>query len=259
MTDKTEQNTPAVVITGGGAGIGRGTALHFAAKGWKVAALDKDAEALAELSALLPKGRLLAIECDVGKEDPVRVAFDSIADWTDGLDLLVNNAGIANPKSGPLEDLTLEAWQGWIDASLTSAFLCSRAAVAMLRKRAPAAIVNVTSSRALQSEPETYGYAAAKGGLFALTHAMAVTLGPDIRVNAVAPGWIETGPWQKEADRTDPDHSKRAKEQHPVGRIGRVEDIAEAIDWLAGEKSGFVTGQQLVVDGGMTRLMQYDA
>ncbi|WP_144097741.1 SDR family NAD(P)-dependent oxidoreductase [Croceicoccus sediminis] len=259
MTDKNEQDAPTVVITGGGAGIGRGTALHFAGKGWKVAALDKDGEALAELSALLPGDRLLAIECDVGKEQAVADAFARIGEWTGGLDLLVNNAGIADPKSGPLENMTLEAWQGWIDASLTSAFLCSRAAVGMLRKRAPSAIVNVTSSRAVQSEPDTYAYAAAKGGLFALTHALAVSLGPDIRVNAVAPGWIETGPWQKESDRSDPDHSKRAKQQHPVGRIGRVEDIAEAIDWLSGEGSGFVTGQQIVIDGGMTRLMQYDA
>lgn len=257
MTDTETKKT--ALITGGGAGIGRATVLHLAGQGWRVAALDKDGEALAELEQLLPGNRMLAIECDVGVEDAVISAFKEVSAWTDGLDLLVNNAGIAQPHCGPLEDLALEDWQGWIDASLTSAFLCSRAAMPLLRARAPAAVVNVTSTRAIQSEPETFAYAAAKGGLAALTHAMAVTLGPDIRVNAVAPGWIETGPWQKEADRSEPDHSKKARDQHPVGRVGRAQDIAETIAWLASPASGFVAGQQIVVDGGMTRRMIYQS
>ncbi len=86
---------------------------------------------------------------------------------------------------------------------------------------------------------------------------MAVSLGPAIRVNAVLPGWIETGPWQKQDERTDPDHSKAAREQHPAGRVGRPEDIAGAIEWLV--DAGFVTGQRIVVDGGMTVKMIYDA
>lgn len=248
-----------VLVTGAGAGIGRATALHFAGEGWRVAALDRDEEALAELSALLPPDRLLAIACDVGQEKPVTAAFAQLGKWSDGLNLLVNNAGIADPYCGPLEKLALADWQAWIDASLTAAFLCSRAAIPLLRKRAPAAIVNVTSTRAIQSEPETFAYAAAKGGLAALTHAMAVSLGPDIRVNAVAPGWIETGDWQKQGERTTPEHSPAAREQHPVGRIGEPGDIAATIAWLAGEGAGFVTGQQVVVDGGMTRRMIYEA
>lgn len=247
------------LITGAGAGIGRATALHFAAEGWRVAALDRDDEALAELSALLPPDRLLAIACDVGKEKPVAAAYAKVAKWSDGLDLLVNNAGIADPYCGPLDKLALADWQAWIDASLTAAFLCSRAAIPLLTKRAPAAIVNVASTRAIQSEPETFAYAAAKGGLAALTHAMAVSLGPDIRVNAVAPGWIETGDWQKQAERTTPKHSPAAHKQHPVGRVGEPGDIAAAIAWLASDGAGFVTGQQVVIDGGMTRKMIYEA
>ncbi|MGH6744866.1 SDR family NAD(P)-dependent oxidoreductase [Novosphingobium sp.] len=251
MTDRT------AIVTGGGAGIGRGLVLHFAGLGWRVAALDRDEEALGELAALLPEDRFLPLTCDVGQEKPVRAAFARIGKWTEAAHLLVNNAGIADPYAGPLEDLTLEAWQGWIDASLTSAFLCTREALGLLRSGAPASVVHIASTRALQSEPHTYAYAASKGGLSALTHAMAVGLGPEIRVNAVLPGWIETGPWQKAARREEPRHSAEDRAQHPVGRVGVVEDIAATVEWLAGEGAGFVTGQQIVVDGGMTRKMIY--
>ena len=168
---------------------------------------------------------------------------------------LFNNAGIADPYCGPLEDLSLGDWQRWIDASLTAAFLCSREALALLRRAEGASIVNVSSTRALMSEPDTFAYAAAKGGLDALTHAMSVSLGPAVRVNAVLPGWIETGPWQKAASRKEPDHSAAARRQHPAGRVGLPEDIAGAVEWLV--DAGFVTGQRIVVDGGMTVKMIY--
>jgi NAD(P)-dependent dehydrogenase (short-subunit alcohol dehydrogenase family) len=229
--------------------------MHFAGLGWRVAALDLDTEALEELAALLPTDRFLPLTCDVGNEEAVRAAFARIGEWTDVAHLLVNNAGIANPVSGPLEKLSLEAWQGWIDSSLTAAFLCTREALGLLRAAAPASVVHVASTRALQSEPHTYAYAASKGGLCALTHAMAVGLGPEIRVNAVLPGWIETGPWQKASKRREPHYSAEDEAQHPVGRVGVVEDIAAAVEWLAG--AGFVTGQQIIVDGGMTRRMIY--
>lgn len=249
MTEKT------AIITGGAAGIGRGLVLHFAAQGWRVIVLDRDEAALDELSGLLPADHLLAIPCDVGRESAVRSAFGKIAKWTQGVGLLVNNAGVADPVSGPLEDLTLARWQSVIDASLTAAFLCTREALPLLRACAPACVVNMSSTRAHQSEPHTYAYAAAKGGISALTHAMAVSLGPDIRVNAILPGWIETGPWQQAARRHDPAHSAQDREQHPVGRIGTVQDIATTVQWLV--EAGFVTGQEIVVDGGMTRRMIY--
>jgi NAD(P)-dependent dehydrogenase (short-subunit alcohol dehydrogenase family) len=247
----------AIAITGGAAGIGRALALHFHGIGWRVAVLDSDAEALREVSQLMPKARFLGLRCDVGREAQVRRAFERIATWLgeDALTCLVNNAGIADPYCGPLEDLRLGDWQRWIDASLTAAFLCSREALPLLRRAEGASIVNVSSTRALMSEPDTYGYAAAKGGLDALTHAMAVSLGPAVRVNAVLPGWIETAPWQKAASRKEPDHSAAARRQHPAGRVGLPEDIAGAVEWLV--DAGFVTGQRIVVDGGMTVKMIY--
>ena len=252
----TQDNT--LLITGAGNGIGRATLMHFAGKGWKVIGLDKDAEALAELRDALPREKALLLTCDVGREGEVAKAFERIAEWLGGqpLHCLVNNSGIADPYCGPLEDVELADWQAWIDASLTAAFLVSRAAMPHLRRAESASIANISSTRAVMSEPESFAYAAAKGGIDALTHSMAVTLGPKIRVNAIRPGWIETGPWQKSAARSHPEHRDKDRDQHPVGRIGTPEDIAGAVDYLHG--AGFVTGQHLNVDGGMTVKMIYE-
>ena len=248
-----------ICVTGAGAGIGRATLLHFHGLGWRVIGVDKDTEALAELRSALPRDTALLLTCDVGKEGDVRRSFARIEEWLDGapLDCLVNNAGIADPYCGPLEDLGLSDWQAWIDASLTAAFLCSRAAVPLLRRaETGASIANISSTRAMMSEPECFAYASAKGGLDALTHAMAVSLGPEIRINAIRPGWIETGPWQKTGERREANHREKDRDQHPAGRVGTPQDIAEAVEYLHG--AGFVTGQHINVDGGMTRKMIYE-
>lgn len=250
--------TRTAIITGGAQGIGRGTADYLLDRDWHVAVLDTDREALEEFAATDLGDRLLCLQCDAGKESDVREAFEAIAEWNENpLALLVNNAGIADPYSGPVEELELEDWQKWIDASLTAAFLCTRSAVPALRE-AKGAIVNIGSTRASMSEPECEAYAAAKGGIAALTHALAISLGPDIRVNCIQPGWIETGPLQKSSEKRAPDHREIDHEQHPVGRIGEARDIAAAIAYLAGEEAGFVTGQVLDIDGGMTRKMIYE-
>jgi len=248
------------IITGGAQGIGLATARHFLNDGWRVAVLDIDDNALAELPRLFPDIPLLPIECDVGKESEVSSAFERISAWQEeepaGIDLLVNNAGISDPVSGAIEDLSLTAWRRWQDSHLNSAFLCTRSAVPGLRKR-KGAIVNIASTRAIQSEPHCEAYAAAKGGILALTHALAISLGPDIRVNAVSPGWIETGQLKKPSDRTSPEHRQIDHAQHPVGRVGEADDIAATVAFLADSRTGFVTGQNITVDGGMTRKMQY--
>ena len=169
----------------------------------------------------------------------------------------MNNAGLACPTSGPVEKLALSDWNRWLDSHLTGAFLCTRAAVPGLRLRR-GSIVNIASTRALQSEPDCEAYAAAKGGLLSLTHALAISLGPDIRVNALCPGWLETGPLQKKSRRREPDHREIDLSQHPVGRVGEPADIAAAVEFLASPQAGFMTGQHLVIDGGMTRKMIYE-
>ncbi len=253
MTDR-----KTVLVTGGGNGIGRAIVMHFHGLGWRVVGLDTDEEALEELAAAIPRGDALFLPCDVGNEEMVADAFGKLEAWLEGngLDLVVNNAGIADPYCGPLENLALEEWRRWLDASLTATFLVSRAAVPLLRRCAGAAIVNISSTRAVMSERESFAYAASKGGIDALTHAMAVSLGPEIRVNAIRPGWIETRDWQKASDREEPEHRPQDRDQHPAGRVGRPEDIAEGVEYFY--RAGFTTGQHLNIDGGMTVKMIYE-
>ena len=182
MTQKT------IFITGIGNGIGRALAVFYTQLGWRVAGLDPDDEALTELREGLD-GDLLLVPGDAGREADVIDTADRLSEWLDGAPLtcLVNNAGIADPYARPLEDLSLADFQSWIDASLTAAFLCSRSCLPFLRRGEGGSIVNISSTRAVMSEPDCFGYAAAKGGLDALTHAMAVSLGPDIRVKGRTP------------------------------------------------------------------------
>ena len=253
--------TPVAIVTGGAQGIGRALTQHFLSAGWGVLVLDRDAEAMADLEASLKHPALRGCTADVGEEAAVTAAFAALAEWQartdqpEGIDRLVNNAGSADPVSGPLESLTLAAWRRWQDSHLTGAFLCTRAAIPGLRARR-GTIVNIASTRALQSEPQCEAYAAAKGGLLALTHALAISLGPEICVSAVSPGWIETGPWQKPSHRRTPTHRPIDQAQHAVGRIGEPADIVAAVTFLASPKAGLITGQNLVVDGGMTCTMQ---
>lgn len=219
------------IVTGGAGLIGSGVCKALAARGWEVASFD--------LKAGMTDTR--QILCDIGDEASVARAYEELG-WSE-LDLLVNNGGVANPVNGPLADLSLEAWRKTVDSHLTGAFLMTRSAIPLLAEGG--SIINMASTRAFMSEPETEAYAASKGAIVALTHALAISLGPKTRVNAIAPGWISD----------DDDLRPVDYEQHPVGRVGRVEDIAQAVLYLA--DAGFVTGQVLTVDGGMTRKMIY--
>jgi NAD(P)-dependent dehydrogenase (short-subunit alcohol dehydrogenase family) len=148
----------------------------------------------------------------------------------------------------PMPNTTLESWNRVLATNLTATFLLAKAAAADL-KGARGAIVTIASTRAHMSEPDTLAYSASKGGLVALTHALAITLAPDVRVNCVSPGWIDSG---KHGPLKPADHA-----QHPVGRVGRPEDVAAAVAYLLSEEAGFITGAELIVDGGMTRKMIY--
>jgi NAD(P)-dependent dehydrogenase (short-subunit alcohol dehydrogenase family) len=195
-------------------------------------------------------------QLDVSRESSVRRWIDASLAHFDRIDGLVNNAGIADPHQHPLHELPLDTWNRYIGTHLTGAFLCSKYALPSL-KNTGGAIVNIASTRALQSEPDTEAYAASKGGLVALTHAMAVSAGPAVRVNAILPGWIATDAWKKPQTRHQPKLSRRDHRQHPAGRVGTPEDIGALAVYLLSAASGFVTGQHFVVDGGMTIKMQY--
>jgi NAD(P)-dependent dehydrogenase (short-subunit alcohol dehydrogenase family) len=196
------------------------------------------------------------VETDVSDEDSVRRALASTVERFGTVDALVNNAGVADPAAGPVEALSLASWNRVLESNLTGAFLMAKHCAALLRK-ARGAIVNVASTLALQSEPNTEAYAASKGGLVALTHALALSLGPDVRVNCVSPGWIDVRAWKKRGALKPDPLSERDHVQHPAGRVGRPEDVAALIAYLLGPEASFVTGQNLVIDGGMTRKMIY--
>ncbi|WP_103172802.1 SDR family NAD(P)-dependent oxidoreductase [Paracoccus sp. SY] len=246
----------SALITGGAQGIGKGIVQRLRADGWRVALFDLDKEAVAEAKADDPG--LLAAVVDVSDECAVRRGFEQLKDWLGdgGLDLLVSNAGIADPQNGPIENLSLHDWRRMLDSHVTGAFLVVRQGVPLLRK-ATGSIVLMSSIRALQSEPETEAYAASKGALLAMSHALAVSLGPDIRVNCILPGWIETAAYQKKENRSTPKHTEAEKAQHPVGRIGDPEDIAGLVAFLASDDAGFITGQRFVIDGGMAARLIY--
>ncbi len=224
------------LVTGGGRGIGRAVAERLLADGWRVV--------VADITADGPDG-VRSVRADVGDEAAVAALVGGIATTEGRLDALVCNAGFGITK--PLAQLSLVEWSSVLATNLTSTFLLARAGEAMLRA-AKGAIVTIASTRAHQSEPDSEAYAASKGGLVALTHALAASLAGDVRVNCISPGWILTkGPAPTAADEA----------QHWAGRVGRAEDVAAAVAFLVGDEAGFITGAELVVDGGMTRKMIY--
>jgi NAD(P)-dependent dehydrogenase (short-subunit alcohol dehydrogenase family) len=229
---------PVALVTGGAHGIGASIAARLAREGWHVLVADLEAAGAA------PSGGRYAA-CDVADETAVSALLAGVATKEGRLDALVCNAGINVRK--PLAQLTLADWSHVIGTNLTSSFLLVRAGETMLRA-SRGAVVTIASTRAHMSEAGTEAYAASKGGLVALTHALSVSLAPEVRVNCVSPGWIFT-----KGDPPRPeDHAF-----HPTGRVGTPDDIAALVAFLIGPDSGFITGAEFVVDGGVTRRMIY--
>lgn len=240
-----------VIITGAGNGIGKEIAFHYANKGANVVVADIDA-AGAQTAARIKEngGKALFVQTDVRSEADIVRLMDTANQKYGRIDILINNAGKSFTKSP--YDLATEEWDDIINTNLRSVFLASREAAKYMRhNKEGGAIVNIASTRAIMSEPNTEAYAASKGGIVAITHALAASFSEDrITVNAISPGWIETGDYSK---LRDIDH-----EQHLSKRVGKPDDIARACLYLTARENDFVTGINLIVDGGMTRKMIYE-
>lgn len=238
-----------VFVTGGGHGIGRAIVEAFVREGDCVAFCDISAERGAEVSAATG-ARFFALDV-VDKEALEGAVCQLFDEWGD-IDVVVNNVGISEFE--PITATSVEHFERVINTNLRSAFITSRL-LAMHREKIGSVntygrIVNIASTRYLQSEPSSEAYAASKGGIWSLTHALAVSLAPyHITVNCIAPGWISV----------TEDDVLRAEDHafHPSGRVGVPEDIARACLFLCDQRNDFVNGQCITIDGGVTKKMIY--
>ena len=243
-----------VVITGGAQGIGKIVSLNLLEKGYSVTVWDNDQEALEELAEENKQPDLRLDKVDVSDEEQVKSALQKSVGEFGRIDGLVNNAMISANK--PISELGLDEWNKVLAVNLTGPFLCVKYAAGELKK-AHGVIINMCSTRALQSEPNTEAYSATKGGLLSMTHALAMSLGPEVRVNAISPGWIDVSAIRKKSAANQYPLSEADHRQHPAGRVGNGQDIANMIYFLLQAENDFITGQNFVIDGGMTKKMIY--
>lgn len=257
MTSKNTTSAPVAIVTGGAQGIGKAISAALLQQGWQVMLADIDGEAGTEaVHELDHLGKLAFFALDVSKEEQVKRLMEETREQLGPIKLLVNNAGLTNSYTGELEDLDLTVWQRYLNVNLTGPFLCAKHAAADLRAT-KGSIINLGCIKADATEPDTEAYTASKGGLLALNRALALSLGPEVRVNAISPGRIEVGDWQKQSSRYQPFHSGEDRSQHPLGRLGKPEDIAGLVIWLTSSLAGFVTGQNFKVDGGISTKLAY--
>ena len=248
----TPNNGRVALVTGAARGIGLGISAWLITEGWQGVLADVDRERGSRVARALGDNAWF-VAMDVAKEAQVSVGVAEVLGQFGRLDALVCNAAISDPHTPPVESLDLKRWNRLLAVNLTGAMLLAKHCAPYLRGHR-GAIVNIASTRASQSEADCEAYAASKGGLVALTHALSISLGPEVRVNCVSPGWIDSrDPSQQ---RLEPlsvfDHA-----QHPVGRVGTVEDVAAQVAWLLSDAAGFITGQEFIIDGGMSRKMIY--
>ena len=248
----------SALVTGGASGIGRATALAFAREGARVAVADILEETaqntVSEIKAM--GGQALAIACDVTDDDAVKAMIAATVDAFGGLDCAFNNAGVApyqvNAGGQKIADVAPEAWRRLIDVNLTGVWLCLRHEVAQMRAQGSGGvIINTASILGLVGSASSSAYVAAKHGVVGLTKTAAADHAEDnIRVNAVCPGYIET-PMTEETMRR---RGERILARVPMARMGKADEIAEAVVWLCSPKASFVTGVSWAVDGGYTAI-----
>ena len=242
------------MVTGAGSGLGAAIAGAAAAEGWTVGVLDRDGDAAARTASALGT-RAVALTADTTEEGAVEAALSEFAAATgrpthDGPDALVANAGIV--RFGPLLDTTVDDWRAVVDVNLTGSFVTARAvARRLVAAGRPGAIVAVTSMNGVAPGPNAGAYGATKAGIALLTRQMALEWGPHgIRVNAVAPGLIDGG--MSAPIYADPEVRRRREARVPLGRLGQPADVAAVVLFLLSDAAAYVTGTEVLVDGGVT-------
>lgn len=235
-------------VTGAGSGIGRAAAVAFAAEGARVAVLDRTADALRETQAAAKGagGEVLAIACDVSIPGQVEAAVAQVVERFGRLDAAFNNAGVEN-KAQPLHEIELEEWDRILGINLRGAFVCMKHELAQMVRQGGGVVVNTSSGAGIRGVAGGAAYAASKHAIIGMTRSAALDYAKqNIRVNAVLPGNIAT----PMMDRFTGGDIQKAIDLEPVGRLGKPEEIAEAVLWMCSDLGGFVTGSAIVVDGG---------
>jgi NAD(P)-dependent dehydrogenase (short-subunit alcohol dehydrogenase family) len=247
----------SALVTGGANGMGRAAARLFAGQGAAVGVVDVVEELAMEVAEQIEAegGRAIGVRADVASEHDVRNAIDTVVSQFGGLHVLVNNAGVSGGGNAPMEDMPQERWDRTFDINLRAHLMAARAAFPYL-KRQGGAIVGTSSSAGLTGLPGSGDYAVSKTGVIALTRQLAAEWGKyGIRVNCISPGVIDTGfgrPRERGQERpaSDPQRYAFRTQFIPLGRVGTAEDIAKVMLFLASDLSSFVTGQNILVDGG---------
>ena len=243
-----------IIVTGGAQGIGKIISKQLLEKGFSVSVFEIDEEAIEEFKVETGSENIAFFSTDVSDEESVQKSVAASFKRFGNISGLINNAAIQIDK--PVTELTLDEWNRVIGTNLTGAFLCAKHTAPFL-KNSNGSIVNISSTRAFQSEPNTEAYSASKGGILALTHALAMSLAPEIRVNCISPGWIDVSGIKKKSKANQIGLLEVDHQQHPAGRVGKPADIANMVLFLLNPENDFITGQNFIIDGGMTKKMIY--
>ena len=243
-----------IIVTGGAQGIGKVITQKLLENGFSGSVFDFDEEAIQEFRKENISEKLRFYQTDVSDEESVKNSISASLKEAGNISGLINNAAIQIDK--PVTELSLTEWNRVIGTNLTGSFLCTKYAAELL-KLSKGSIINISSTRAFQSEPNTEAYSASKGGILALTHSLAMSLGPEIKVNCISPGWIDVSGIKKKTKANQIELSGADHSQHPAGRVGKPEDIANMVLFLLYPENDFITGQNFTIDGGMTKKMIY--